>query len=226
MAPRALRCSSRMRQDALSTDAETTATICDSANAGPLCGKTSKGKMRKRGSRSEYAKDFCTDCRRGGERGDAACGNRVLGVSMMCADRRIAISTMISPSQMCTNQVVLCKTDNAHPVFIALGYNRVVRIAVLDLQQTGCLNVIIVNCTSNSINLKSEAKRMWDVYMESADIPPGESDLMIIERNECHDEILESAESPDVEIFDLSGNNLCTLYIQHQHIPHNGDCKE
>ena len=67
---------------------------------------------------------------------------------------------------------------------------------------------------------------MWDVYMESADIPPGESDLMIIERNECHDEILESAESPDVEIFDLSGNNLCTLYIQHQHIPHNGDCKE
>ena len=225
MAPRALRCSSRMRQDALSTDAETTATICDSANAGPLCGKTSKGKMRKGEAEVNMRKIFARIVA-GAARGWMPLVVIVfLGVSMMCADRRIAISTMISPSQMCTNQVVLCKTDNAHPVFIALGYNRVVRIAVLDLQQTGCLNIIIVNCTSNSLNLKSEAKRMWDVHM-SADIAPGESDSMTICRNECHDEILESAESPDVEIFDLSGNNLCTLYIQHHHIPHNGDCKE
>ncbi len=138
-----------------------------------------------------------------------------LGVSMMCADRRIEVSTMISPSQMCTNQVVLWKTDNAHPVFIALGYNRVVRIAVLYLQHTGCLNIEIVNCTSNSVNLKSKAKRIWDVYMESADIPPGEMYFMIIVRNECHDEILESAEIPDVEIFDSRGNVLCKLYIQY-----------
>ena len=127
---------------------------------------------------------------------------------------RTVVPLTLEASQFCTNHVVACVCDNAHPGFVVLGYNRKVSIIALDLEKTGFINVHIVNCMSNAVAMKCVADEMWDVDIPGR-IYPGGSSMMSIWKKESSGDTRSSADDPDVELYDeKSGHLLCALYVK------------
>ena len=131
----------------------------------------------------------------------------------VCVERTVVPLTL-EASQFCTNHVVACVCDNAHPGFVVLGYNRKVSIIALDLEKTGFINVHIVNCMSNAVAMKCVADEMWDVDIPGRIYPRGIS-MMSIWKKESSGDTRSSADDPDVELYDeKSGRLLCALYVK------------
>ena len=127
---------------------------------------------------------------------------------------RTVVPLTLEASQFCTNHVVACVCDNAHPGFVVLGYNRKVSITALDLEKTGVINVQIVNCMSNAVAMKCVADEMWDVDILGRVHPRGSS-MMSIWKKESSGDARRYADDPDVELYDeKNGCLLCALYVK------------
>ena len=137
----------------------------------------------------------------------AICVYEVLG-------RRTVIPLTFETKQFCTNLVVTCVEDNAYPGLVVLGYNKKVFITALDLEETGVINVQMVNCMSNAVAMKCVAGEMWDVDLPRC-VYPGERCMMSIWTKESSGDSRSSADNPDVELYDEnSGRLLCALYVK------------
>lgn len=128
--------------------------------------------------------------------------------------KRTVIPLTLEASQLCTNHVVSCAVDNAHPGFVAIGCNKKVTVIALDLEKTGVVNVQIVNCMSHAVALKCVADEMWDVDLPSY-IHSGESGMMSIWAKESGGDSRISSDDPDIELYDENvGCLLCALYVR------------
>ena len=146
----------------------------------------------------------------------------VIVVCAICAyeifGKRTVIPLTFEASQFCTNLVVACVEDNAHPGLVALGYNRKVFITTLDLEKTGVVNVQIVNCKTNAVVMKCVTGEMWDVDLPGC-VHSGESCMMSIWAREKSGNSISSADDPDVELYDEnSGRLLCALYVKRENL--------
>ena len=141
----------------------------------------------------------------------AICAHEFLG-------KRMVIPLAFEASQFCTNRVVACVEDNAHPGLVVLGYNKKVFITALDLEKTGVVNVQMVNCMSNAVAMKCVSEEMWDVDLPGC-VHPGERFMMSIWAKEIGGDSRSSVDNPDVELYDEnSGRLLCALYVKSKNL--------
>lgn len=127
--------------------------------------------------------------------------------------KHAAIPLTLETSQFCTNHVVTCVVDNAHPGLVAIGYNKKVYITALDFEKTGAVNVQIVNCMPKNVAIKCVAKARWDIVFSGSIYPMGSSMMSIWERESGEDD-RSSGDDPDIELYDeKSGCLLCELHI-------------